>query len=351
MAKPVSATDFLSKPTAPAPVCVVAGDDSFLRRQVIQTIRGVFSGAGEDDAEFSLTTFEGGTVELRDVLDELATVAMFGPGQRLVVVEQADDFVKRCRPELEDYVENPRRTGVLVLELNSFPANTRLYKAVAQKGQIIGAGAPKGGQLVRWVTGWTRRKYKADISPAAAELLVDLVGPELGLLNQELAKLSLSTGADKRITPELVKQLVGTWRSKTAWEMLDAALDGNVAEAVRQLDRLLGAGEQPIGVLAQVSASLRRFAAATRLILQSEAAGRRMPLRRALEQAGVRSFVLHKAERQLRRLGRQRGRQLYRWLLEADLDLKGASNAPPRIILERLIVRLAAPAEAVLGSS
>jgi hypothetical protein len=29
-------------------------------------------------------------------------------------------------------------------------------------------------------------------------------------------------------------------------------------------------------------------------------------------------------------------------LLQADLDLKGASSVPPRLILERLLVRLAA---------
>ena len=39
--------------------------------------------------------------------------------------------------------------------------------------------------------------------------------------------------------------------------------------------------------------------------------------------------------------------QLYRWLLQADLDLKGETHMPPRLILERLIVRLAAPQEAV----
>ena len=91
------------------------------------------------------------------------------------------------------------------------------------------------------------------------------------------------------------------------------------------------------------------MAAATRLILQSEAAGRRTALRPALEQAGVRSFVLHKAEKQLRHLGRQRGEQLYRWLFQADLDLKGASALPPRLILERLIIRLAAPRESVVS--
>ena len=66
-----------------------------------------------------------------------------------------------------------------------------------------------------------------------------------------------------------------------------------------QLDRLLAAGESPIGLLGQISASLRRLAAATRLVLQTEAAGRRVALRRTLEQAGIRSFRLKEAERQL----------------------------------------------------
>jgi DNA polymerase-3 subunit delta len=142
----------------------------------------------------------------------------------------------------------------------------------------------------------------------------------------------------------MIQKLVGGWRAKTTWQMLDLALDGNAAEALRQIDRLLASGEAPIGLLAQISASLRRMAAATRLILMSEAAGRRIGVGPALQRAGIKSFSLQKTEQQLRRLGRQRGSQLYRWLLEADLDLKGESQMPPRLILERLIVRLAAPA-------
>ena len=59
--------------------------------------------------------------------------------------------------------------------------------------------------------------------------------------------------------------------------------------------------------------------------------------------------LLDMAERQLRHLGRARGKQIYRWLLEADLDLKGDSAMPPRLILKRLIVRLAAPKEMIVG--
>ena len=103
-------------------------------------------------------------------------------------------------------------------------------------------------------------------------------------------KLSLSAGAGEPITAELVGKMVGTWRTKTAWQMLEAALAGNVGDALGQLDRLLLAGEHPVAILAQISSNLRRFAAATRVILQDEAAGRRPVLRRALETAGASSI-------------------------------------------------------------
>jgi len=346
MPKPIPAVEYLADPEKhpPAAVCALFGDEAFLHRQSLVCIRAAVLGGEEGD--FSFTAFDGSDAAMRDVLDELATVAMFG-GRRLVVVEQADPFVTRYRAELEDYVARPAPTGALVLSLKSFPANTRLYKAVASTGLLVDCNAPPAARLARWLSAWAKKTHKVQLPHAAAEMLIEMIGPELGLLDQELAKLAVTAGDHKKITPELIAQSVGGWRAKTTWEMLDAALDGDVPGAMTQLDRLLAAGENPIGLLAQISATLRRFAAATRLILQTEAAGRPVALRPALQQAGVRPFVLERAERRLRRLGRHRGSNLYRSLLSADLDLKGASPLPPRVILERLIVRLAAPREAV----
>ena len=347
--KALHAFDYLAQPQkhAPRAVCVVFGDELFLRRQALRAIRRVVLGG--DEGEFSLSTFDGSTAELADVLGELATVAMFGPGQRLVVVEGADEFVSRYRAELEDYVSRPTGRGVLVLDVKSFPGNTRLYRAVVAEGLAIDCNCPKAAPVARWLGSWAKQAHQVQLPQGAAEMLVEMIGTELGLLDQELAKLALMTGSGEKITAEMVGRLAGGWRVRTAWEMLDAALAGQAHEAMTQLDRLLAAGESPVGMLAQVSASLRRLAAATRLVRQAEAAGRRITLRAALEGAGVPSFTLRKTEEQLRRLGRQRGGQLYRWLLEADLDLKGASALPPRLILERLILRLAAPAALATG--
>ena len=345
--KSLHALDYLfqAEKHPPRPVSAIFGNESFLRRQALAKLREAV--LGRDEGSFSFTAFEGDNAELRRVLDELATVAMFGGVKRLVVVEQADDFVSRYRQQLEEYVQRPSRTGVLVLELDSLPANTRLYKLISADGLAIDCGAPPEAQLTKWLVDWAKRRHALQLSLPAAEVLVELVGRELGLLDQELAKLAVAPIDGKRITPELLSRFVGGWRAKTVWQMLDSALEGNVADAMLQLDRLLASGEQPLGILGQISASLRRFAASTRLVLQAEAAGRRIAISQALQQAGVKPFVLQKAERQLRRLGRNRGSQLYHWLLETDVDLKGHSAMPPRLILERLVLRLAAPQEAV----
>ena len=114
-----------------------------------------------------------------------------------------------------------------------------------------------------------------------------------------------------------------------------------------QLERLLQSVDHPVALFGQFSWSLRRFAAATRLFQRAErqgkqaeaprgSGGRRIP---RLAQKGT----LQRAERQLIQMGRDRAGQLYRWLLEADLALKGSHSSPDRarFVLEQLILRLA----------
>jgi DNA polymerase-3 subunit delta len=57
--------------------------------------------------------------------------------------------------------------------------------------------------------------------------------------------------------------------------------------------------------------------------------------------------ALEENENRLRQIGRQRAEQLHRWLLEADLALKGSHSRDhrARLVLEQIIFRLAANAQ------
>jgi DNA polymerase III subunit delta len=336
-----TALDFLDRPVpAVAAVCAIFGDEAFLKQESLDHLRAAV--LGDRDGEFSLTEFRGDEASAHEVFDCLSTVALFGSGRRLVILRDADDFVSRHRQTLEAYVAKPKSSGVLVLEVAAWPSNTKLAKAVAADGLSIECKTPGTPAISKWLVARAAKKHRARLDRQAAELLLDTLEPDLGLLDQELAKLALSAGVDGSIDAKLVRELVGGWRTKTTWDMLDLATSGHAAEAILQLERLLSAGENPVGVLAQIGSTLRRFAAAARLVDQAERSGRRVNLKQALEAAGFKTFVLGKAENQLRQLGRQRSANLYRWVLEADLALKGSSSAPARarIALERLIARL-----------
>ena len=78
-AKPLTAFEFLSDPGKhpPQPVCVLYGDEPYLKRLAIMEIRQAVLGEDAADAELSLSMLDGDETQLRDVLDELSTIALF----------------------------------------------------------------------------------------------------------------------------------------------------------------------------------------------------------------------------------------------------------------------------------
>jgi DNA polymerase III subunit delta len=339
----VDALTYLTEPEkhVPEAVCAVYGDEAFLKGEVLTALRRQLLGGS--DGEFGLSVFAGREVQLRDVRDALSSASLFGDGQRVVIIEDADTFVSDHRPELEDYVAGPAK-GVLILDVKSWPSNTRLAKAVAESGLTIACEAPKDRQAKSWLTQRAKTSYDVRLEAAAADALLELVPPELGILVQEIAKLALVVGPDRVINVKLVQENVGGWRTRATWDMIDAAADGRAADGLLQLDRLMTSGEKPFGLLPQMASSLRRFPTAVQLIEAAEKNRQRLPPREALAQAGVIPFKLGDAERQLRQIGRQRAKQLTHWLLAADLAMKShnSSDERARMEIERLIIRLAA---------
>lgn len=353
MPNTLHAFDFLDRPpTAVPPVVVLFGNESFLKRLATSSLRRAI--VGDDDAPF--TTLEGTSAQWRDVIDELSTMSLFGGERRLVVLEAADKFVTSERGRLEAYVDKPRSSGVLILDVDSWASNTKLYKAVDKVGLQVDCRAPEKAagkrkvldesRLCKWLVAWSQKQHDAKLEAIAAEQLLELVGPEFGLLDQELAKLALFAGPGGKIDVQMVRDVVGGWRTQTIWELIDAAADGDAGEALKQLDRLLQAGEHPVALFGQISWSLRRFAAATRIYQEAEQTKQRIPLREALIQAGIPHWNkkgLERAELQLKQLSRGRAGRIYQWLLETDLALKGSHSNPhrARFALEQLFLRMA----------
>ena len=324
------ATLYLPKKSKDRPpgVAVLFGEESHLKQQCLAKLTELVLGRGPD-AAVGLVKFAGKDTELKTVKSELQTVGMFA-SSRLVVVEDADEFVTKYREGLEAYCLKPSSRSVLVLDCKSWKSNTRLAKKIAESGLELDCGELAAGALQKWITDHAAAEHSKQLSRDSASLLVELAGTGLGQLAMELAKLASFVGERQQIKPEDVRQLVGGWKAEETWTMTDAVRDGNPGLALTCLSKLLHAGEAAPKILGGLIYVFKKFAVAT------ERSRRQMPLREALREAGIFPRDIESSERYLKRLGRPRADQLFARLADADRDLKGGSRLPDRLQLEQL---------------
>jgi len=324
--KPNDKTDVL-------PVVALTGDQRFLKIACLHEITKRVLG---DDDEFGPSRFAGDSADLKAVLDELATVSMWG-GRRLVVVDAADPFVSAHRAALERHATKPGKAGVLVLDVKTWPKTTKLAKIVAKTGLELDCAELKGAELLGWLVETARDGYEKTLDRDAASLLAELAGPDLGLLDRELSKLADFAGDRTQITAADVTALVGGWKAETTFKMLGDVRDGDLASALVELDRLLRAGEAPQRILGGVLFVYRKLAAA------AEIARKGTPLPTAVRTAGVFPKDQAASAAYLKRIGSKAAGRFFEHLVEADAALRGRGRLSERIVLERLLVRLAGP--------
>ena len=318
-------------------VVALFGDDPFLRRE---TCRSLLECAQLNLDE--IRSFDGEECKWIDVHDELATLSLFDTdARRVAIVTAADKLVKDSRAQLEKWCAAPADSSLLILQIATFQANTKLYKLVDKNGLNIQCSlptsggrskAPNLGKVRDWLIAWANRKHDVKLTNAFATQIMDAVGTDCGLLHQELAKLALYAAPDGSLTEAIIRENLGSWRTRTMWEIADAIADGNAKEALSQLEKVFAAGEHPAAVIPQVSWSLRRFAKAAHLILQGKRTGQPISAKVAIGQCGFWGADAALAEQRLRKMGLRRASKLGEWLLDLDLAIKGTHSQPARAI-------------------
>lgn len=326
------ATDFLKAKDASATAPMVAaltGEERSLKLSVIEAIGKAALSEGETP-----TKFPGKETTWQTIKSELLTVPMWG-GKRVVVIEDANEFLTENRAALEAYGEKPAKKSVLILDLKSLPSNQKIYKIINKTGAVIECSPLKGPALTRWLQDFAKAEYGKSIAPNASALLVELVGMHLGHLEQELGKLASYVGDNATIDADAVRKLVGDWKTETTWLMNDAIRDGRMNDALQALDKLLISGSHPLMLLGGISFTFKKMAVGTELSRQGA------PLGEALTQAGCWANEVGTGQAYLRRIGRERAERLTRELMDTDVGLKGASALHERIQIEQLVVKLA----------
>jgi DNA polymerase-3 subunit delta len=233
---------------------VLHGPEQMVMAEHMDTLKAAITKA---HGEFETFRFDGKSATLADVFDELRGYSLMST-YKLVIVDEAEPFVKAHRAALERYAESVVDHATLVLRTPAWNKGN-LDKAIAKVGAVIKCEPPKPPEAARWLVERAMSHHESELKPNAASALVERVGPHLMLLDAELGKLAVMAdpgSADNRsvIDLKLVEQAVGQSSDAKAWVMQEPLLSGMARgsakaplEMIRELIDL--AGHDPVPVM------------------------------------------------------------------------------------------------------
>lgn len=240
----------------PRAVYLLAGPDGYraertalwLRRKVVD----------ENTRDFNAQVLYADETTPAAIAEAAAAYPMFG-GRRFVWVRHAEALPAGPAVEpLLRYLASPSESSVLVLTSSKLDKRLRLTTACAQGGYVVDFSPLSGAGLLRQI----RRQAKShgmELGEEAAALLVDLVGDDLGEIDNELAKLSLLKEGGGAISPEEVRTLVARSRDLDAFSVADLLRADDPLPALRAWVRLRSGRGDVIGPAAILGWRLRQL--------------------------------------------------------------------------------------------
>lgn len=224
-------------------VVLLRGPDAFLREEHARQIKERLE---KEHGGLDVLRFDGASCQIGEVLDECRTPGLMTP-HKLVIVDNADKFVAGDnRPVIERYTREPAGEATLVLRAERWAAG-KLDDILQEHGLVVLCEAPDAPTAARWAVARASKRHGAELNEAAARELVELVGPDLGLLESELAKLAsaLPEGKKRVIDAALVRELTVRERDEEVWAIQPMLLSGDPRPALTHLSRLLDVAGAP----------------------------------------------------------------------------------------------------------
>jgi len=310
---------------------LLTGDDeSILRNAVVELIDQL---VGDGDRSLMVDEFDGDDYELRAVVDAAQT-SPFLSEKRVVIARGVGRFLTDEVAPLVAYVGNPLETTDLVLVAGAGKVAKKLADAVKANGQVTNTSPPtRAKDLQAWVSDHISTAGLR-VKPDAAAQLAQWLGEDVGRLDGILATLRSTYGTDHVVTMADVQPFLGDAGGVPPWDFTDAIDAGNTTKALTLLARMTnGGGRHPLQVMSVLHNHYVGIAKLDGVDARNE--------QDAMAATGIRSpYPAKKALQNYQRLGGASTRRAVELLAQADLDLRGARDLDPDVVMDVLVARL-----------
>ncbi len=322
------------------PVYIIASQEYFFARQVVQKIKEALREQTEDDTNYQ--RLEGAETEFTELIEAVNTVPFFG-SRRLVVLESADSFVSRLnkteQEALRNYLGSPNPSTAFMMIFDTTDQkewrdkHLKWTKEIKGTGDFLDCRKIYENQIPRWVKRIADR-IGLKLNGKAMEYVCHYMGTDVQSIYSELNKLKVSAGKKPCLTLEDVQAVVGDRRQSDIFAFQHSLGEGDTGAALEMLSKLLAEGEEWPRVLSRMFYYFKQLL----LIKELDERGQAKPGNITRITRNRNGRINQKFLLASRRFSRDELLGVFPRLLQADIDMKTggpkAENVLPPLVAE-----------------
>ncbi len=219
-----------------AGVYVLDGEEPYFIDEITNYLEDHVLNQGEKD--FNQVVLYGRDVDAGRVINESRSYPVFAE-RRVVIIKEASqlkDFNK-----LELYLEKPLSSTILLIahKHKKIDGRSNLSKLIKKNAVYFTSEKVKDYRLADWIYNYGGKKG-VDIEKKDCETLAAYLGNDLQKITNEIDKILINIGGQKKITSDHIEKYIGISREFNVFELPQALTDRDVERVFRMVNYFAG---------------------------------------------------------------------------------------------------------------
>jgi DNA polymerase-3 subunit delta len=311
------------------PVYYFFGEDSYNLTYTLHILEEVFIPLLS--SEFDKETIYSEDKSINDILGP-ATSFPFGSEKKLIIVREAEKI--RDKKPLKDYAGSPAEFTVLAFFHNGSITNlnTEPFKTLSENDFLFEAKELKGKNLIDWLISIAEEKGKK-LTEENAQVLVDIVGENRNMLQDQLEKICVFLNKEKEITIEIIQKVSSELKQFNIFDLQNVIGLKDKAKSLTVAYNLLDNGAEPTFIITMLTRYFTGLAKITELKTKN------VPLQEAARIVGTHHFYYPGYVKARTLYSDEKLVEVFRSLLKADVSIK-TTTADEKTIITLLIAEI-----------
>lgn len=316
-----------------APLYWILGEEVYLAEQIRKAILVALLGTEKDD--FNYHQFYGKEIRIELLIDALSSYPVMAE-RKVVILKEADSLKKEEKDALIPFVEKPFDTVCFVVMSEKADFRQKFFQTLKAHAVVVHVEPLNENDMPETIRRMLGEKGKT-ISDEAVMLMSERLNLSLQEIEIEADKLASYTGSKERIETEDVEAVIGVSRQYHVFELCRKIAEKDFSGSLHVFRQMRLRGEEPAGMIALI---FRHF----NILWQAAECMHQALSSKDIEQFMMEHFKLYSSItesyiQQARQFPRNHLQNTFKYLLEADREVK-SSTIRPDLIMEKLIYQL-----------